>query len=113
MEFTIHDLKWNIKFVDGISCEDTDEQLCGVTFKLKQEIVIDYNAPDDMLLRIITHELVHAFIWSYGFECFKPFTEEQLCSFIESYIVDINYISKRIYDECIEYKYKEKFEGKS
>ncbi len=104
MEIKIQDLTWNIKFVDGIEMEDSDEQLCGVTLKLTQDIIIDYNVTVEMLKRVIIHELVHAFVWSYGLECSKPFSEEQMCSFVETYINEINRLADILEDEALRCK---------
>lgn len=71
-------------------------EVSGITMKMQQLIVLDVTVSKDMLRRTIIHELVHAFIWTYGLENSKPFTEEQMCNFFETYYQDIIKLSERI-----------------
>ena len=95
MKIKIHDLTWEVKFVCGIDC-DEDMEVSGATMKMQQLIVIDITVPKEMLRRTIVHELVHAFIWTYGLENSKPFSEEQVCNFFETYYQDIIKLTDKI-----------------
>lgn len=90
----IHDLDWEIVFTE----EELEETTCGETDKTSLVISLNTNIPEQLLKRTITHELCHAFIWSYGLENSFPLSEEQVCNFIETYIAEIDKLSKYIYN---------------
>ena len=88
MKLKINDLSWDLAFVQSRN-QDSDESICGVTRKTRLEIYVNSDMDDTLVYRTIIHELAHAYVWSFGFENFESFKEEDLCNFIESYAKDI------------------------
>lgn len=96
MNVTIHDLVWDVNFTDIVDSDD--DNLCGETYKSMTEITIYTYMSEELIHRTIRHEVVHAFIWSYGLENSFPMTEEQLCNFIETFGKEIERITEQIWN---------------
>ena len=76
----------NLFNVDAVSeTNDRDGYTLGITSKTQCKIYIDKKLKKDLMYRTIIHELTHAYVWSYGFDQYTNFEEENLCDFIESY----------------------------
>lgn len=108
----INNLDWSINFVESsttinkLDIKDTDEYGLGITRRSCDMIIINKDLPDDLIKRIIDHEIVHAYFWSYGLSQYQNFTEENIADFIETHgrsiIDDSDYVYK---------KYKEEISG--
>lgn len=102
MKIKIHDLTWEVRFTDYIeNPTDSNEIVCGLTLKTKQVILISVRQSLEIIKRTITHELVHAYIWSYGFENSDPFSEEEMCNFIETHMRDLYNNTEKIYNKYL------------
>lgn len=99
MNIKIHDFTWEIVFVDKVEDQSDDSEItCGKTYKTKLRIDISTQQKDSLVRHSIIHELVHAYIWSWGLENSTPFNEEQIANFIETHGPDILTQADKIYN---------------
>lgn len=89
---TINNLEWNIVV------ENSDYDYLGTTSESRLEIHIASVPNTQVIKRTITHEVVHAYLYSYGFPK-KNFNEEDLCEFIANNLDGISHISNQVFDE--------------
>ena len=101
MKITINDLEFEIIEVEKDSKEFKDEKiegLLGLYNPIEQKIFIRSDLNPVRKRKVLIHELTHLFIDMYGFVGCQ-FTEEMLCSFIESYSTKINYIASKYVEQ--------------
>lgn len=109
MKLQIHNLNWQVEFIQSEHCfeeNNTQEELCGITKKLKLQVFINSEMNDDLVRRTVIHELTHAYIWTYGFENFDSFKEEDLCNFIETFSESILKDTEKVMTEYESFKGK-------
>ena len=100
MEVSIEicDLDWKVILCNSddpkLTCNE--DNVCGRCYKVQKLILINDSLSDDLLLRTLTHEITHAFIWSYGFEDVN-FEEEVVCNFIETYATEITEMAGKLF----------------
>ena len=91
VKLKINNLNWTVHFVDcpnGINpldIKDIDEHNLGLTRRSFDIILINKDLPLDLLKRTIDHELVHAYMWSFGLNQFQSFNEENVSDFFETH----------------------------
>lgn len=89
---TINGIEWVVSFVDRTHTELVDENgdqvSYGVTCLRECEIYIDSELSKDHMRQIITHELVHAFAFSYR-ESIDCESEEKICDFIAAHFDEL------------------------
>lgn len=101
---------WTVKTVKGDSKKMNPEPDCyiwGLTDYEKQTISIRKGMNWKRTRATITHELVHAFIDSYGYDP-DTMSEESYCDFFASHARQIMYYGDQIYDDLLAEKEKEK-----
>lgn len=112
IKIKINNLEWEVCFVEcpnGINkldIKDTDEHSLGLTRRSCDMILINKDLPYDLMKRTVDHELVHAYLWSYGLSQFQSFSEENVADFFETHARSILRDSRYILD-----KYKEAKNG--
>ena len=89
---TINNLEWNI------IAENSDYNYLGTTSESRLEIHIASVPNTQVIRRTIIHEVVHAYLYSYGFPK-NNFNEEDLCEFIANNLDAITQISDQVFDE--------------
>lgn len=98
-KITINGVAWSMFFVDKTHAElvdDNGEQAAyGITLPRECEIYIDGELPQDLMRQIITHELLHAFAFSYR-ESIELETEEKVCDFISAHFDELKACRKAI-----------------
>jgi len=101
MIVTINNIKWKVLFVNRVDINEC----YGVTSfpSLQIKIAIDY--PKEVIRTTITHEVVHAWLESYGYRENDGmlFSEEQVADFIGMNLHNFNELTMKIY---LEYKRK-------
>lgn len=70
---------------------------CGETLMCHNRILINDDLAPEVMKWTITHELVHAYLWSYGFDALTTFSHEQVCEFIASYVEEISRDTEIVY----------------
>ncbi len=96
---TINSVKWIVFFVDKTHEEliddDGEQSAYGVTCPRECEIYIDDELPKDHMRQIITHELLHAFAFSYR-ESIECESDEKICNFIAAHFDELKRLRKEI-----------------
>lgn len=99
MKITINNVEWRVFFVDKTHTElvdDNGEQVSyGVACLRECEIYIDRELSKDYMRQIITHELMHAFAFSYR-ESIEQESEEKICDFIAAHFDELKRLRKAI-----------------
>lgn len=83
-QFVMNNLEWELYFVehDHPRLENTDQEIhLGITYKSEQTIYIDRTVSSQQIYKTVVHELIHAFLFSYGFDNCE-WDEESMCNFI-------------------------------
>ena len=88
----INNLEWKVV------TEPSIYTYLGSTLEGKLEIHIARVPSLQAVKRTIAHEVVHAYLYSYGFPRNK-YSEEDLCEFIANNIEAILQISRQVFDE--------------
>ena len=86
MEFLINGILWKIEYVHPMSeklLRSDGSRTVGVTDLSKGMIYINYMISGEFLRKVITHEVCHASMFSYGIFVDIE-TEELICDFIAS-----------------------------
>lgn len=99
MECKINGLKWNVFFVDK-----NDDKLLydgsnnlGVTYYDDLEIYLKTDMSKPLFRQTVIHELVHAFLFSYGIHLENSdVTEEAVCDFCGAHLDKIVKLTKRV-----------------
>lgn len=89
---TINNLEWKI------ITEKSDYRYLGLTTEGNLEIHVARVPSIQNIKRTITHEVVHAYLYSYGFPR-KKFDEEDICEFIANNLDTISQISQQVFSE--------------
>lgn len=91
MSIDVNGAKWSIEvvdphdptmYVDGVNCR-------GTCWHGTQQIFLSKELNHRTALRVVTHELTHAWIASTQMDVPDAFTEEMVCDFIAIYADDI------------------------
>lgn len=91
MRLHINHLLWELKIapttdpelrVDGIMAR-------GTTWYAKQQIFLADELTPNTALRVIIHELTHAYLWSTQMRLPDTFTEEEVCEFVACWAFEI------------------------
>jgi len=96
-------LNWEVHAEDPKTSREKDFEVgdCGDTLFIKKKIYINSTMEDDLVYETIKHELVHAYLFSYGMGQIK-FDEEVVCDFVSTYGDSIIKDSKDLFEA---YKY--------
>lgn len=102
LELKIHNYKFIIELRHYGTNEDivygfSEPGTCGETLMCHNRIFINDDLAPEVMRWTITHELVHAYLWSYGFDAVTNLTHEQVCEFIASYCEDISKDTNTVY----------------
>lgn len=89
MELKINGIKWSVIEVPYIECKE-DTLTLGETHYGESIIYIQENKIDTMI-RTFTHELLHAWLFEYGYDQEKEFTNEDMCNIVSA---SYSFISK-------------------
>lgn len=98
----VKDFDYVVTFVDEdhkeLRSKDENIEYFGKTDCTSQVIYIRKDLRATRLLKVIIHEITHAYLDAYGFTETKTFNEEQVATFLETYAQDIvesaNYVMK-------------------
>ena len=84
MKINLEGLVWQVELADAHSPELTvDNAPCrGTTWCGHQRIYISNELSPECALRVIRHEVTHAYIWSTQISLPKTFDEEYICDFV-------------------------------
>lgn len=101
MIIKINNLNWTVFFVprkhEKLELEDT--QCMGVTYFSDLQIYIDESLSDELIRQTVIHELIHAFLFSYGvhIECsYDKDVEEAFCDFCGAYFDKVQKVANKI-----------------
>lgn len=89
--FTINDVEWNLCFVDkndSIFTKADGTITIGVTDRNLKMIFISDALKGVLLRKVLTHEICHACIFSYGIYL-DLMQEEYICEFVANYGAEI------------------------
>ena len=100
VKFKINNHTWSIRLVTY----QEDACICGETDYIHNIIDISDDLNRAQMKSTITHELTHAFRWSYGFESdveyekvSNAWIEEMIANFVESFGSSIVTLSDKLY----------------
>ena len=98
MKIKINNLTWNV----GFERRDDLNGCYGFARFSTLEIRIAHDVHKEVVRTTITHEIIHAFIESFGFttpdtNSTLMFSEEQVCDFIAMNLEEISKQSKKVY----------------
>ena len=87
MQMKLNDIVWNIEFVKASDARlnINGAYTLGATYYEDQSIYIVHKLPVDIFMRVFTHEITHAVIWSYLPPPPTKFTEEDVCNLVAQY----------------------------
>lgn len=91
IKIKIHNSSWNVILK---SLQDVDGEPAGITFRDIKTILINSDFTIELRNTII-HELVHAFVYEYGFSQ-VDMTSENHAEFIAAYLDDIYLLTNKI-----------------
>lgn len=100
MDFVINGLKWDVIFVNSKSnlLRRSDGSFTfGVTDRTKLLIALSEDLKGKFLLKVITHEICHASMWSYGIDLSVE-QEELIADLIATYGSEIITIANKIFE---------------
>lgn len=97
----INELEWTVFFVsrEHGKLELDDTQCMGVTYFSDLQIYIDKSLSEKLIRQTVIHELIHAFLFSYGVhvECTNgKDTEEAFCDFCGAYFDKVQKLTNTI-----------------
>jgi len=101
MRFVINKRNWNVKLVAEDSkylCVEEGEEVCGITSFAKATIYLNKEIDKDVMKDTIVHELTHAYLFTYGFNQFENFNEENVCDVFGAFCLDLSENAKKIYN---------------
>lgn len=101
MIIKINGLEWTVFFVtrEHDKLEMDDMQCMGITYFSDLQIYLDKTLSAELMRQTVIHELVHAFLFSYGIhiECDNDKdTEEAVCDFCGAYFGKLGKLSNKI-----------------
>ena len=85
----INNLEWKIKLTD-----DFNEDLFGSTDYASLTIFISSKVCEQTQQAILKHEIMHAFLHSFGFMFKDNFTREDVCEFVAHNLDAMNWLYK-------------------
>ena len=91
MHIFINNIKWNIKYVseyDNNLFRNDGTLTVGMTDNKTKTIYLNENLESELLTKVLTHELCHAFIFSYNIYLTLP-EEEFVCEFVSNFCKNI------------------------
>lgn len=104
MTVKINGYKWTVLFVngdhEGLQLKDQEMIALGNTFFVDLKIYIRKNENFELVRKTVIHELVHAVIFSYGYEVLG---EESICQFYAEQSDRIMKLTNKImkgWDKC-------------
>lgn len=99
MKISIEGLTWQVELVDAHSPElmVNNETCRGTTWCGHQCIYISNELTPECAIRVIRHEVTHAFIWSTQIHLPKAYDEEDICDFLAMWASQILATSDEIY----------------
>lgn len=100
MKINLEGLVWQVEFADANSPElMVDNEPCrGTTWWGHQRIYISKELSPECALRVIRHEVTHAYIWSTQISLPKTFDEEYICDFVAMWSPQILSVSTQIFN---------------
>lgn len=100
VKFKINEVKWSMEFVGGDSevLKDNGNENLGTTHITNKLIFIDKSLGNSDLKSTVVHELVHAFIWEFGFHQVQ-LTQEVVCDMFGIYGERIIKLANRLIKE--------------
>lgn len=101
MRININHLLWEINVVSTTDPElMVDGEMCrGTTWFGKQQIFLAKELNANTALRVIIHELTHAYLYSTQMRIPETFTEEEVCEFVACWGADIISMANEVYTE--------------
>lgn len=101
MIIKINRLEWTVLFVprEDSKLEMDDTECMGITYFNDLHIYIDKSLSRELMYQTIIHELIHAFLFSYGIhiECANnKDTEEAFCDFCGAHFNTIQKFANKI-----------------
>lgn len=90
----INNLHWKITINDNLN-----ENIFGTTNYATQTIYLNPTCVMENIKRTLLHEVVHAFLYSYGLHCIESFDKETICEFISHNLFNITEIYQQALDE--------------
>ena len=99
MKINLEGLTWQVELADAHSPElMVDNEPCrGTTWCGHQRIYISNELTPECALRVIRHEVTHAYIWSTQIHLPKTYDEEYICDFLAMWAPQILAASATIY----------------
>lgn len=94
MEFIVNNIVWNIKFVSPSSIyltRNNGTQTIGMTDGFNHTIYLANNLRGQMLDKVLSHELTHCILFSYGIEI-DEVLEEKLAQWVSIYGRELVYL---------------------
>lgn len=100
MQFEINGILWTLLFVDPNSpyLEMWDRYTIGVTDRSTLTIYIADNLYGEMLYRVLSHEICHAMVMSYGYDMRVP-EEECMCQVMENHSGEVIGLADMLYSQ--------------
>lgn len=106
MDVSINGLDFSIEEVRDVGLSEfgrsPEHQCFGLCNYMEQTISLDIGLTDAVKRRTLRHELVHAFMYAYGFSQIDTFTEEVICEFFGVYGGEIERIISLYFSEAEE-----------
>ena len=100
MKIELEGMTWQVELADAHSPElMVDNECCrGTTWCGHQRIYISNELTPECALRVIIHEVTHAYMWSTQIYLPKTFDEEYICNFMAVWSSRILNMSKKIFE---------------
>ena len=100
MKINLEGLMWQVELVDAHSPElmVNNEPCRGTTWCGHQRIYISNELTPACAIRVIRHEVTHAYIWSTQISLPKTFDEEYSCDFVAMWTPQILSASIQIFN---------------
>ena len=100
MKINLEGLVWQVELADANSPElmVNNEPCRGTTWFSHQRIYISNELSPECALRVIRHEVTHAYIWSTQISWPKTYDEEYICDFLAMWAPQILSASIQIFN---------------
>lgn len=102
MKFLINGRKWELNYCDKYSKELkelTEEQVSGITDYYHSKIYILNDLTKDFTIDTIYHELMHAFMFTYGYAQYENYNDENICDMIGAFGKELFTVAEEIIKE--------------
>lgn len=91
----INDIEWQLEIDDRMS-----DDICGTTEYFEPKISINSKMKGiENIKRTVMHEVIHAYLYSYGFTNKEKFELEQMIEFISHNFYSIEKLSNEAYQK--------------